>query len=72
MHDTAVPTANFYRTQTTGPGKLNTMLGLDCGMIRFNNCLWATMHDVRKPEPDLQEKQELEAEAWRLVRPQSV
>jgi hypothetical protein len=70
-------TQRYRRQIFTGPGrplqgKLSTVLGLGCGMIRFNNCLWATMHDVRKPEPDLQEKQELEADAWRLVRPQSV
>jgi hypothetical protein len=53
MHDTAVPTANFYRTQTTGPWKLNTMLGLGCGMIRFNNCLWAKLHELSNPSQTL-------------------
>jgi hypothetical protein len=38
MHDTAVPTANFYRTQTSGPGKMDTRRRLGCGMIRFNYC----------------------------------
>ena len=71
MHDTAVPTANSYRTRTTSPGEAEHRAGLGCGMIRFNNCLWATMHDVRKPEPNLQEERELEADAWWLVRPQS-
>jgi hypothetical protein len=60
MHDTAVPTANFYRTQTTGPWKLNTMLGFGCGMIRFNNLSLGDAHDVRKPEPNLKRKQVLE------------
>jgi hypothetical protein len=54
-----------------GPGKLDTVVGLSYGMIRFNNCLWATLHDVRKPEPNLQEEPEVGADAWRLVRPQS-
>jgi hypothetical protein len=35
-------------------------VGLRYGMIRFNNCLWATLHDVRNPEPNIQEEQELE------------
>jgi hypothetical protein len=71
MHGTAVPTASFYRTQTTGPWKLNTMLGFGCGMIRFNNLSLGDAHDVRKPEPNLKEETGVRADAWRLVRPQS-
>lgn len=58
-------TQRYRRQIFTGPGrpvprKLDTVLCLGCGMIRFNNCLWATLHDVRNPEPNIQEEQELE------------
>jgi hypothetical protein len=70
MHDTAVPTANFYRTQTSGPGKLVSPAPARLRYDSFQLLSSATMHDVRKPEPNLQRSRS-RADAWRLVRPQS-
>jgi hypothetical protein len=54
MHDTAVPTANFYRTQTSGPEKLDNPVRARLGYDSFQLLASVTLHDVRKPEPNLQ------------------
>ena len=37
------------RTSERSPDAQVPVVRLRCGMIRFNNCLWATLQDVRKP-----------------------
>ena len=39
------------RTSERSPDAQVPVARLSCGMIRFNNCLWATLQDVRKLEP---------------------
>jgi hypothetical protein len=70
MHDTAVPTANFYGTQTSGPAKLDSPAPARLGYDSFQLLSSATMHDVSKPEPNFKRSRR-RADAWRLVRPQS-
>ena len=41
-----------------GAARIATIGWPRCGMIRFNNCHFVTLQDVRKPEPNLQEEQE--------------
>ena len=36
------------RTSERSPDAQPPVVRLGCGMIRFNNCLWATLQDVRK------------------------
>ena len=36
------------RTSERSPDAQLPVVRLGCGMIRFNNCLWATLQDVRK------------------------
>jgi hypothetical protein len=71
MHDTAVPTANFYRTQTSRTGRLDNACS---AWLRYDSFqLLSSAHDAGRQEtgPNLQEEQE-QTGAWRLVRPQSV
>ena len=57
MHDIALQgTANFCGTQTSSLGGWAVARRFVCGMIRFNNLSSATMHDVRRPMPNLQEE----------------
>ena len=37
------------RTSERTPDAHVPVVRLRCGMIRFNNCLWVTLQDVRKP-----------------------
>jgi hypothetical protein len=49
MHDTAVQTANFYRTQTSGTGRLDNACSAWLRYDSFQLLSSATMQDVRKP-----------------------
>ena len=37
-----------FGTSERSPDAQLPVVRLGCGMIRFNNCLWATLQDVRK------------------------
>ena len=49
--------ASWHQNQRALARCARPVLGRGCGMIRFNNCLLATLLNVRKPEPNLQEQE---------------
>ncbi|HET9605467.1 MAG TPA: hypothetical protein VFO87_00340, partial [Nitrospira sp.] len=48
VHQSSAVGFRGIRTSERSPDAQVPVVRLGCGMIRFNNCLWATLQDVRK------------------------